>query len=188
MTTSEQRKFIRSKIEAGSSPQQVYDELHGPGNNTDEQLADLVRNVPTMERRATYRTAHLVLVGLLVLVIAWKIGIDLPAAIQDKMAHVVYTSVWCVGYAVGFLGVLQYWRRAHAMVGLLAFLDLMGQRPRGALEMDGMELAGAVLLGAVAVLGVYLQRKLTPSYITLKEPYVNAEGQNRLKQVVRFGD
>lgn len=45
-----------------------------------------------------------------------------------------------------------------------------------------------LLLFALAVLGFYLQRKLTPAYITVKEPYVNSEGQDRLRQVVRFGD
>lgn len=188
MATSEKRKLIRSKIEAGASPQQVYDELHGPGNAADEQLADLVRYVPTLERRAEYRTAQLVLLALLAVVVAWKIGIELPAAARGRMVDMVYNSVWCVGYAVGFLGVFKYWRRAHTMVGVLAFLDLMQLRPNGGLAVGGMVLAGVVLLGAVAVLGIYLQRKLTPAYITLKEPYVNADGQKRLKQVVRFGD
>jgi len=45
-----------------------------------------------------------------------------------------------------------------------------------------------VVLVAIAILGINLQRKLTPAYITLKEAYLNADGQQRLKQVVRFGD
>ncbi|MBS1945722.1 MAG: hypothetical protein JST98_11125, partial [Bacteroidetes bacterium] len=64
MTTSEQRNLIRTKIEAGASPQQVYDELHGPGSVPDEKLADLVRYTPTLERRKQYRTLNLALLVL----------------------------------------------------------------------------------------------------------------------------
>ncbi len=188
MATTEQRKLIRSKIEAGTSPQQVYDELHGTGNAADEQLADLVRNVPTMERRATYRTAHMVMLALLAVVIVWKLGVDLPEAAQGRLVDVVYNSVWCAGYVVGFLGLLKYWRRAHALVGVLALFEVMGHGQSKALPVGGMEVGGVAVLCAVAVLGIYLQRKLTPAYITVKESYMNTEGQKRLKQVVRFGD
>jgi hypothetical protein len=55
-------------------------------------------------------------------------------------------------------------------------------------HVDGMNLLVIVLLGVLAVLSLYLQRKLTPDYIKLKEPYRNAEQQARLREVVRFGD
>src|SRR5690606_22266182 len=42
MEGSELRKLIRSKIETGTSHQQVYDELQGQGNMPDEKLADLI--------------------------------------------------------------------------------------------------------------------------------------------------
>lgn len=188
MATSEQRKLIRRKIEAGASAQQVYDELHGPGNAADEALADLVRYVPTLDRRAEYRTAHLVLLGLLVLAIAATLGIAIPAATQKGLVGVVFKSVWCIGYLVVFVGVLKYWRRAHGIAGLLAVLQLFQANPNTHSDMDGMPTAVVILLGILAVMGFFLQRKLTTNYITVKEPYVNAEGQERLKQVVRFGD
>ena len=53
---------------------------------------------------------------------------------------------------------------------------------------EGTGLAVILLFGALAVSGFYLQRKLTPDYIKLKEPYRNAEGMDRIRELVRFGD
>ncbi|MBP8823270.1 MAG: hypothetical protein KBH07_06475 [Flavobacteriales bacterium] len=187
MATSEQRKLIRSKIEAGASPQQVYDELHGPGNAADEQLADLVRYVPTLERRAEYRTAQLVLLFLLALAIAWKAGIVASAVLGEGWSSVVFNSALGIGYAIALLAVAKYWRQAHSLAGLLAFMDILHDNDQPG-SSDGMVLPVILLFGVLAVLSLYLQRMLAPDYIKVKEPYVNADGQKRLKQVVRFGD
>lgn len=187
MATSEQRKLIRRKIEADASSQQVYDELHGQGNAADETLADLVRNVPTMERRAEYRTQQWALLSLLVLDLAWKLGVVLPAEAQKGWPGVAFQSVFSAAILFAALGVAKYWRRAHAIAASFAFVQL-AYLTGPATGSETMEIRMTVLFAAMAIVGWNLQRKLTPDYITLKEPYVNSDGQKRLKRVVRFGD
>lgn len=182
-----QRKLIRSKIEAGASPQQVYDELHGPGNAADEQLADLVRYVPTPARRIEYRTGQWVLMGLLCLAIGWKLSVVVAALGGKELASAVYHSAFGIGYAVALVAVAKYWRKAYVFAGMLAFFEIMRvhDQPPG---MDGVSLLVTLFFCVLAVLGLYLQRKLTPDYIKLKEQYRNNEGQARLRELVRFGD
>lgn len=188
MPKNELRKQIRSKIEAGATPQQVYDELHGPGNAANEQLADLVRYVPTLERRAEYRTGQRVLMGLLCMAIAWKLGVVVPTvAEQGRWPLAVFPAAFGIIYAIALVAVAKYWRRAHTLAGLLAFVDIMRINDKRA-GMEGMDLPVILLFGVLAVLGIYLQRVLAPDYIKLKERYTNAEGQARLREVVRFGD
>jgi hypothetical protein len=187
MTNREQRKLVRTRIEAGASPQQVYDELHGPGNAADEQLADLVRYVPTLERRAQYRTGQWVLLGLVCFVVAWKLSLVISAAVEKDWSSVVFHSALAAGYATALFAVAKYWRKAHSLAGILAFLEVMQVHDRPA-HVDGMNLLVILLLGVLAALSLYLQRKLTPDYIKLKEPYRNNEQQARLREVVRFGD
>lgn len=187
MTNRQQRKLVRAKIEAGASPQQVYDELHGAGNAADEELADLVRYVPTMERRAQYRRGEWVLIGLLCFAVAWKFGVVVPAEALKSWPSAVFHSAFGIGYAISLFGVAKYWRKAHMLAGLLAFMDVMRIRdePGGT---GGMDVAVILLFVVLAVLGFYLQRELTPAYIKLKEQYRNPEGQARLRELVRFGD
>lgn len=188
MTTSEQRNLIRSKIEAGASPQQVYDELHGPGSVPDEKLADLVRYTPTLERRRQYRTMNLALLVLLGVAIAWKLGVEIPAAMGRNAVAILPPSIYGIGYAVSLIGVAKYWRRLQGWAGMIAFFEVMRQATSPVDPVGAFALLPLVVLVAIAILGFNLQRKLTPAYITLKEAYLNADGQQRLKQVVRFGD
>ncbi|MBS1938240.1 MAG: hypothetical protein JSS84_10580 [Bacteroidetes bacterium] len=187
MTTTEQRNLIRSKIEAGASPQQVYDELHGPGSMPDEKLADDVRYVPILERRMKYRTGQMVLIGLLAVALAWSIFMAIAHANQHKFPNAVVQATLGIGFALALYAVAKCWRHAHSFAGLLGFLAVMrsGNPP---VTNDSASLLPVLLLGATAVLAFWLQRKLTPAYITLKEAYLNADGQQRLKQVVRFGN
>lgn len=187
MTTREQRKLVRIKIEAGTSPQKVFDELHGPGNAADEQLADLVRYVPTMERRAQYRTGQWVLMVLLCIALAWKFGVVVPAEALKGWPSAVFHSAFGIGYAIALFAVAKYWRKAHMLAGLLAFMDIMRIHDEFG-GTGGMDVAVILLFVVLAVLGFYLQRELTPAYIKLKEQYRNAEGQARLRELVRFGD
>lgn len=190
MTASEQRKLIRTKIEAGATPQQVYDELLGSSIVPNEKLADLVRYTPTKERRQQYRMMNLALLALLVLAIAWKLGVEIPAALNGRAVALLPSVVFCIGYAITLIGVAKYWRRFQGLAGLMAFFEVMRQATTPVDIDNPYLLAPLLVLVVIAVLGINLQRKLTltPAYIMLKEPYLNAEGQQRLKQVVRFGD
>jgi hypothetical protein len=183
MTTREKRKLIRAKIEAGASPQQVYDELHGPGNAADEKLADLVRFVPTPARRIQYRTAQWVLLVLLVLSALHWLVLAVAAA-QVNAAAMFMAAAWMAGYAVIIVAITAYWRKAHAWAGMISIWGFFRLRDAENLQ----SLLPLVLMGASAVLAIYLQRKLTPDYIKLKEKYTNSEGQERLREMVRFGD
>lgn len=187
MATTEQRKLIRSKIESGASPQQVYDELHGTGNAVDEELADMVRDVPTLERRADYRLQQWALLGLLALDVAWKLGVVLPADAQRGWPGVVFQSAFAAAILFAALGVAKYWRRAHSTAAVIAFVQLT--YPIGpATDIGPKDVLMTVVFAAAALLGWYLQRKLTPDYIILKEHYKNADDQARMRRVVRFGD
>lgn len=186
MTTRVQRKLVRSKIESGAAPQQVYDELRGPGNTVDEKLADDVRYVPSLERRAKNRTGHYVLMGLLLVAAGWNLSAW--AYVQKPVdLAMVLMAIFGLGLLTALFAVAKYWRRAHAYASLLAFLEVMQSRylPQAT---DAAGLLPVLLLGATAVLAMWLQRELTPDYIKLKEKYRNAEGQERLREVVRFGD
>lgn len=188
MPERELRKLIRSKIEAGEAPQQVYDELHGPDHAADEQLAELVRYVPTLERRAQHRAAHRVLLGLIVFAVAWKLALEAPVFLHQGLPRAVLTAGWVLAYLAVLVGVARYWRRAHALAGLLGLLDLL--QPLSLLDAVP-ELSAALrflLLCALAVLGYHLGGKLPSRYIILKERYTNAQGEERLRPVVRFGD
>lgn len=184
MTTKAQRRSIRTRIEAGDTPQRVYDELHGPGLVADEGLADAVRYVPTMERRARYRTAPRALLILLGFAIVWQFAFVLPSGIQKEWPFMIFHTGLGVGFSLGLVAVASYWRGAHSAVGNLGGGALMIQHT--SLYADNL----AVLLsfGTLMFLGHYLQRKLTPEYVTVKEKYTNTEGQARLREAVHFGD
>lgn len=186
MRSKELRNRVRNEIETGNSPQDVYGRLEEAGNMADENLADLVRYVPTLERRQRYKAQHYALAVLMLLVIAWKLAVDVPAALEEDGITMVFKMIWAMAWAAALVGVWKYWRRFHAFAGLIGFLTVMRQGQFANLGIG--EVAFMALVGGVAILGFHLQRKLTPDYIVLKERYTNAEGQERVRQVVRFGD
>lgn len=187
MTTTEQRKLIRIKIAAGASPQQVYDELHGQANAADEELADMVRDVPTLERRAQYRAQQWALLGLLLLDVAWKLGVALPADAQRGWPGIVFQSAFTAAILFILWDVARFGRRAHSTAAVIAFVQLT-YSVGPATDIGAKDMLMTVVFAAAALLGWHLQRKLTPDYIILKEHYKNADGQARMRRVVRFGD
>ncbi len=186
MKESELRQQVRAKIEAGASPQQVYDELRGVANMADEKVADAVRYVPTMERRAQYKSLHHVLMGLLIFGMAWRFASVAMDGIGMISPMIVRSGSFGVISLIALVGLFQYWRRIHIWVGLIGLFTLMSQGQNQ--DLRPIELVYLLAMACMAVLGLYLQRKLTPDYIILKEHYTNAAGQDRLREVVRFGD
>lgn len=185
MDTKQLRKAAREKINTGASAQEAYEALLGGGNIPDEKLADIVRFIPTLDRRREYRTAHVALMALLVLAAILRLLVG-PVQ-QAKGPGWLSMSVFVAACLACVVGLALYRGKAYIWSVLVVLLITMGR-------VDGWDasewITGPLWIAMLAIvfLGIYLHKKVLANYITIKEPYTNAEGQARLREKVRFGD
>jgi len=186
MTSTIDHRQIRRMIEAGDPPQAVYDQLHGDKLQVDEGLADSVRFVPTLARRAKYQSYQRALIGLLVLAILYKIVVLIPQAMSHGANELILPVIFGVGQVVMLIGVVRYWRRIFLFVTILAFFEL--NQMRSLSTMEPRDLIWFGVLVAIGLTSIPLIMNLTPDYVVKNVAYRNAEGQERIKKVAVFAD
>jgi uncharacterized membrane protein len=186
MDGKQMRKAAREKINAGASAQEAYEALQGGGNIPDEKLADIIRAIPTRKRRWEYRVEHTALMSTLVLSAAMRlvIGPVQRARGPDRLTMALFVMACLACLA----GLARNRGRAYTWSLFLMLFTITGSYAK---DWDGPEWALGLLwiaMAATILLALHLQKKALSNYITIKEPYTNAEGQARLRRVIRFED
>lgn len=188
MTRKELRKAAEQMVQAGMGRQQVFNELRVQSGLPEEKVAQVVRYVPSLESRERYMTAQAMLIGLLVLTIVIKLGIALLQVIQVGLAWTPFIFLLPLINIALLYGVVTYRGRAYHFVGLFAFFTLT----RIVFDLNSSTSwfvwVDVAIAAALLGLGYFLNSKMVPGYQEVKEKYVNAEGQERLRNVIQFPD
>jgi hypothetical protein len=180
------RKTAEQLVLAGKSRQQVYEELRPSSGLADEELANIIRYIPSTEARKRHLTAQTALIGLLVFTVLLKLlaafGILLDN-VTEMLPWVLFMPVVNIVLAIG---VAMHRGMAYKMVALLTSIGLL----QGAAAIFSSPLWVILIeLGLAAALigfSLFLLKRMVPDHTTVKERYINAHGQERLRNVIRF--
>jgi hypothetical protein len=185
MTKRQLRKEARAMILSGHNRQQTFEELQTKAKNPQEEIATIVRFVPSLEARQKYKWAQSTLIILLVLSVFFKLMAALPDLIEASIGAFVALLFLPLINVVMLIGVVSHWGGTYRFV---AYLALIGVTRLISKPIDDMAILLAELFfaGTLASLGLLLHHKLVPDYVTIKEKYTNAQGQPRLRNRIVF--
>lgn len=189
MTKKEARKAAKQSILNGKTKQETFEELKGTSKLPTEDLAKIIQTIPSLKVREKYRTLNIILIVLLSLTVLFKMLAGIPIIIENGIKWFPVLFILPIINILLLVGVATYSPSSHkfvaifTIIGLLRSLgDLIGKPFEPFMLIDLSIAAG--LIG----LGFYLNSKLCPDYLTVKERYQNNQGQDRMRNVIKFDE
>lgn len=189
MTKKEVRKAAKQSILECKTKQETFETLKATSKLPIEDLAKIIQTIPSLQARQKYKTQNMILIGLLSLTVLFKMMAGIPIIIENGIKWFPILLILPIINILLLIGVATYSQSIYKAVafftlfGLLRSLsDILGQPFEPLIIIDLSIAAG--LIG----LGFYLNSKLCPDYTIIKEKYQNNQGQDRLRNVIKFND
>lgn len=189
MTKRQIRKEAKQHILSGKTKQETFDHLKGIGKLPIEDLAKIIKSIPTLQAREEYKILNIILISLLALTVLAKMLTGIPIVIENGLKWLPILFIIPIVNIILLIGVATYWGESHKWVAILTILGLL--RTLGSMlgqPFDPLILVDLSIAAGLIGLGFYLHSKLYTAYKIVKEPYQNSRGENRLRNVIRFED
>jgi hypothetical protein len=188
-TKKEVRKFAKQSILEGKTKQDTFETLKVSSKMQTEELAKIIQAIPSIQARQKHKALNMILIGLLSLTVLLKMMAGIPIIIDNGIKWFPVLFILPIINILLLIGVVTYSQNSHKWVAIFTILgllrslsDILGQPFEPLILIDLTIAAG--LIG----LGFYLNAKLCPNYSTTKERYQNNQGQERLRNVIKFND
>lgn len=189
MTKKEVRKLAQQKIKEGKTQQQTFEEIKEESDRPAEEIAIIVKGIPTLAKRQKYKSLNSVLIGLLVLTIALKMNSGIPIVVEKGIKWFPIIFILPLINVFMLWGVSTFRASFHRFAAVLTMISVIRNLKHFLGEsFEPMLILDLMIYGGIIFLGFYLQGKLTPGYATVKERYTNSEGQARLRNQIIFND
>jgi len=189
MTKKEVRRAAKQSILNGKTKQETFEELKMTSYRSAEDLAKIIRNIPSLKARKKYKTLNNILIVLLSLTIAFKIMAGIPIIIENGIKWIPILFLLPIINILLLIGIATYSPGGHKAVALLTLLgvfQLIGNIVGKPFE-PFILIDFAIAAGLIGI-SLYLNSKLFPDYLTVKEHYQNNMGQKKLRDVIKFED
>lgn len=189
MKNSELRKIAKENLSEGKSKQETFEILKDASTLKAEELAKIVQSIPSEAAKNKYKVLNIILMALLGITVLIKMLAGLPLIIDKGIQWLPVLFIFPIINIIMLVGVALYWPGTHRFVGFISALSavrLIGSKDFSFTEV--YSLIDLTLVLSLIGLGLYLNHVLTPNYEILKEPYTNAQGQKRLRNVIKFID
>ncbi len=180
------RKTAEQQVLSGQSRQQVYEELRPSSGLPDEDLANIIRYIPSLEARKRHQAAQTALIGLLVLTVLLKLLAAFGLVLMNGDKMLPWVLLMPAVNMVLAIGVAMHRGAAYKAVAVLTIIGLLQSTARIFSSPLWAILLELVLAAALIGLSLFLLKRMVPDHTTVKERYINANGQERLRNVIRF--
>lgn len=160
--------FAEKDILDGKSHQEIFNEIVTTSDFNIHDVANVVRRIPTLEKRKKYNSTHIVLVVLLGFTILNKIYILFDSI--DLSIYITLLNVVLISMSVLILfGIHTFKSNAHLAAGALMAISSFMVSFRLFYNVDLLSCCDLIAASFGAFLGFYLNSKLTESYGLNKE-------------------
>jgi hypothetical protein len=188
MKKSEIRNYAVDRIFEGKSRQETYLELKEDGVAKPEEIAEVVRYLPSLEMRKKNKIPYLALLVLLGLTVLFRILGVIGFLIEDLIALAVGYSLTTL-IPIYFLYALGTYRMK--VLNVIVYLGVLGFL-RIAIDLrfnNGiLEIIDLVIVGLIAFLAFYLKSKMASPFEVVTEPYLDQQGNKKIKRLIVFKD
>ena len=187
MKKNQIRKKAQNGLEEGLSKQEVYNALYREAKKTPEDLAQIIKPLPTTDFKKQYKVWHSIFIGLMVLIILLKMLATLPAIIEDGLLGVLFVFLVPLLNIILLIGVVNYRSEYFRWTGILSVIGLIRFVGSGEeISMDIFFMVDLLLIGMIIFLSFFLLHKMTTPYRIVSEKYTNKEGQQRIRKKAVF--
>jgi len=190
MTKKDVKIEARQSILAGNTKQQTFDKLKTTGKLPAEELAEIIRPIPTLQARQKYKQLQIILLVLLFLTVLVKVLAVMPIITEDGIQwspEIIMLSIVCIFYVILFWAVAMYRPGSHKIAAVVTILSLY--YTLGYVMNQGfLFFADLAIAAGIIGLGFYLNSRFSSSIHSFKEKYQNDQGQDRLRNVITFDD
>ncbi|PCH99343.1 MAG: hypothetical protein COB85_00125 [Bacteroidetes bacterium] len=173
------RTEARKLLKEGISRQTAYENLKTKYKNG-KIVADLIKNLPSLEAIKLYGKWNYMLLSLLIL----TAGLYMYAS--PSIGIVLWYGILIYGVA---RMLLKYYMWVAAMAAFGLIVSIVGIIFSGT---DSLNWAAAVLVVCLnipsLILPIWLEKRLCPKPSERKEKYTNKQGQQRMKVIYEFKD
>lgn len=128
MKNSQIGKKARKGLEEGLSKQEVYDALYHEAEKTPEDLAQIIKPLPTTDFKKQYKVWHGIFIALMVLIILLKMLAALPTIIEDRWLGVLFVFLSPLLNIILLISIVNYrseyfrWTGFLTVIGLIRFV------------------------------------------------------------------
>ena len=193
MTKKETRKAAKQSILDGKTKQETFEILKETSKLSTEDVAKIIQSIPSLSARQKYKTQNTILIVFLSLTILLKMLLGIPFIMQNGIKWLPMIFILPIINVLLLWGVATYSTGIHKLVAIFTIIGLLRSLP----DMIGVPFEPLTFIAffidiAIAAgligLGFYLNSKLFSNYLTVKERYQNSQGQDRLRNVIKFED
>lgn len=190
MTKKEIRNAANQKFLKGKDIHQTFEELQEEVvGKSAEDIAKILRFVPTLEKREKYKIAHTILILTLGLTVMFKALMGVPIILENGINWLPIIFIMPIINIILVYGVATYQGQYYnyvaifTVIGLLRMLKEINNNQSDLYLLVDFGIAG-ILIG----LGYYLSSKMNTAYKTVKVKYTSREGKVRVKDKIKFVD
>jgi hypothetical protein len=187
MKLKEAAKIARKQIAEGKTRQETFDTLMADHKLPSVEFATIIQGIPSLQSREKYKTANGILMTLIILTIVFKLIAGIFLVMENGLMTLPILLILPLLNIYLLWGVLNFRPGAHRVVAIFTILGIV----RSLQQVIGQAFDPILLLDfAIAAgligLGFYLNTKLHPAYKTVRESYLNSEGYELDRYVIKF--
>ncbi|MGQ3013807.1 MAG: hypothetical protein ACT6QS_08880 [Flavobacteriales bacterium] len=182
MTKKEIRSRAFQLMQEGKSKQEAFDELLPTAGQTADELAGIMRFIPSPRARERYLTVHIFLIIAMGIVILLKMlagvsmFLDKPGASFILIFLLPALNVWFT------YSLIRYQGSAYRLVAILAVLSFIRIGPGIIRDFNLLALPELALVLSIAILGFFLNKRMVPAVTETRENYTDDYGRVRLRK------
>lgn len=189
MTKSDVRKLVKQKIKEGKTKQQTFDEIIELSDMPAEEIANMVKVIPTLASRQKNKTLNVILIVFLSLTVLAKILSGIPIILQNGIKWIPVLFLLPAINVLLLWGVATYRANFHRVVAVFTILGLFNSLIKSiGVPFNYLLLSDFAFYAVLIILGFYCQSKLTPGYDKMKERYISSEGETMIRDKFVFDD
>jgi len=189
MTKREVRKLVQLKIKEGKTQQQTFDEILELSDMPAEEIANIVKVIPTLASRQKNKIFNVILIVLLSLTVLSKIISGIPIVLQNGLKWIPILFLLPIINVLLLWGVATYKANFHRFVAIFTILGILNSLSKIiGVPFNYLLLIDFSIYAVLIILGFYCQSKLTPGYDKMKERYLSNEGDTLIRDKFVFDD
>lgn len=162
-------KYAEAEILNGKNHQEVFDYIVSTSHFKIHDIAEIVRKIPTLEKRKKYAPMNLILLAVIVITILDKILIYFTNYNAGFTERETFGLLFPVINILLFYGIYKYKRNVHLWLAIFLLLSTVVNIIRLINQQDVIAFVGLLITLVGAVMAFYLSIKIVSDYTFNKE-------------------
>ncbi|HET6224755.1 MAG TPA: hypothetical protein VFF27_00655 [Bacteroidia bacterium] len=180
-------KYVETEVKKGKTHQEIYDHIIATSTFKIHDIAEIVRKIPTLEKREKYKGMNVILLSLLAITVVHGmiLIIENGRHISSRMLY-TFPPITMIVSAILFYCIYNYKRNMHLVLGIWSILRSL-ESLNGLLREDNLYFFINLIISIIMiVLSFYLSVKVVSDYTFNKD--LQQQNPERREGLITFKD